>query len=70
VTLVITLVVGDKILTGVTSAVTIDNTSVFFSGLSLLGMNDDGTWSSTGLIGLISLIAGANLILSFIEISW
>lgn len=75
VTLGLMLLVGNQVLASV--GTTIGNITTggvatpFYSALSFLGMNDTGgTWKSTGIVGILGLIAVASFVLSFVKVSF
>lgn len=73
VAVVLGLWVGSEILSSVAVSMN-TTTSVFATGLAFLGFGHssgvmDGTVSSTGILSVVGLIAGASIILEFVKVS-
>lgn len=71
VTLGLMLLVGNQVLTSVGTTIGNISNTPFQQALSFLGMNTTGgTWSSTGMVGILGLVAVASFVLSFVKISF
>lgn len=71
VTLGLMLLVGNQVLTAVGTTIGNITNTPFYQALSFLGMNETGgTWATTGMVGILGLIAVASFVLSFVKVSF
>lgn len=65
------LLVGNEILESVGTTIGNITATPFYTALSFLGMADEtGTWETTGIIGILGLVAVASFVLAFVKISF
>lgn len=70
VTLGLNLLVGNRILAVVGTVIGNINGTPFENGLSFLGLETTGgTWASNSIVGVLSLVAVASFVLSFVKFS-
>lgn len=71
VTLGLMLLVGNQVLTSVGTTIGNISSTPFYQALSFLGMNDTGgTWKTTGIVGILGLVAVASFVLTFVKVSF
>lgn len=71
VSLALALLVGNKILASVGTTIGNITNTPFYTALSFIGMADTGgTWSTTGIVGILGLVAVASFVLSFFKVSF
>lgn len=64
----ITLLVGNNILTSVGTTIGNITSTPFYTALSFLGMDDTGgTWSTTGIVGILALAGVAGFVLYYVR---
>lgn len=65
------LLVGNEILESVGTTIGNITGTPFQTSLTFLGMDiEDGTWETTGIVGILGLVAVASFVLSFVKISF
>lgn len=71
VSLSLVLYVGSQILSNVLTSMSTINGSVFYTAFTFMGVDTatGNTWATTGIVGVLGLIAVASIVLSFVKVS-